>query len=221
MRILALVPSALGHSPGQRSTIELWERPLVEAGFLLEYAPFETPALRRVLSQKGQRPLKVQEMLSAYSRRVRCLRDLRRFDAVYVYREAALIGPAFLERWIARRGLPIIYSLDDPLYIPYVSPSNGWLSYLKFFGKVATICRLSRVVIVNSRFHQDYAEKYSGNVRQIPSVVDERIYRYRPGRPHGSPSAWAGAGAPRRQRTWDLSRVPLVSSPGESPTGFT
>lgn len=194
-RILALVPSQQGHSPGQRSTIELWERPLREAGFVLEYAPFETPEMRRLLGQRGQVLSKTREMLRAYSRRVRLLRDLRQFDAVYVYREAALIGPALLERWIARRGCPIIYSLDDPLYIPYVSPSNGWLSYLKVFGKVATICRLSRVVIVNSRFHQDYAEKHNRNVRQIPSVVDERIYRHRPERPHGWPVCvgWSGS----------------------------
>lgn len=195
-RILALVPSELGYSPGQRSTIELWERPLLEAGFALEYAPFETSALRRLLGQRGHILPKAREMLRAYSRRLRLLHDLRDVDAVYVYREAALIGPALLERWIARRRCPIIYSLDDPLYIPYVSPSNGWLSYLKFFGKVATICRLSRVVIVNSRFHQSYAEKFSRNVRQIPSVVDEGVYRYRPERPHGSPVCVGWTGSP-------------------------
>lgn len=195
-RILALVPSELGHSPGQRSTIELWERPLRRAGVVLEYAPFETPILRRVLGKKGGVLLKVQEMLRAYTRRVRLLRDLRGFDAVYAYREAALIGPALLERWVARRGVPIIYSLDDPLYVPYVSPSNGWLSYLKFFGKVASICRLSQVVIVNSRFHREYAEKYSRNVRQIPSLVDERIYRYRPERSHRPPVCVGWSGSP-------------------------
>jgi glycosyltransferase involved in cell wall biosynthesis len=195
-RVLALVPSELGHSPGQRSTIELWERPLREAGFELEYAPFETPELRRLLGQRGRVLPKAREMLRAYSRRLRLVRDVRGFDAIYIYREAALIGPALLERWVARQGCPIVYSLDDPLYIPYISPSNGWLSYLKFFGKVATICRLSRVVIVNSRFHQDYAEKYNRNVRQIPSVVDERIYRYRPERPHGSPVCVGWSGSP-------------------------
>jgi len=195
-RVLALVPSQLGHSPGQRSTIELWERPLRDAGFVFDYAPFETKELRRVLGQKGHALSKTREMLRAYSHRIRLLSDLRAFDAVYVYREAALVGPALLERWVARRGCPLIYSLDDPLYIPYISPSNGWLSYLKFFGKVAKICRLSRVVIVNSRFHKDYAERYSHNVRLIPSLVDERLYRYRPDRPHGSRVCVGWSGSP-------------------------
>jgi glycosyltransferase involved in cell wall biosynthesis len=195
-RVLALVPSELGHSPGQRSTIELWERPLLGAGFTIDYAPFETPEMRRLLGQRGRVLSKAQEMVRAYSRRVKLLRDARGIDAVYVYREAALIGPAFLERWVARRGYPIIYSLDDPLYIPYVSPSNGWLSYLKFFGKVATICRLSRVVIVNSRFHRDYAERHNRNVHQIPSVVDERTYSYRPERPRASGVCIGWSGSP-------------------------
>jgi len=215
-RVLALVPSEHGYSPGQRSTIELWERPLREAGFALEYAPFETPALRRVLGKTGQGLLKTREMLRAYSRRVRLLKDLRGFDAVYVYREAALIGPALLERWVARRRLPIIYSLDDPLYIPYVSPANGWLSYLKFFGKVATICRLSSVVIVNSEFHKEYAEKYSDNVRQIPSLVDERIYRYRPDRPRVPPVCIGWSGSPSTAPNLHLVRGALEDLAGRA-----
>ena len=88
------------------------------------------------------------------------LRSLDRYDGVLVYREAALVGPALIERLAARRK-PIIYQLDDPLYIPYKSPTSGWFSYLKFFGKVGTICSLSRVVIVNSRQHAEYASRFS------------------------------------------------------------
>jgi hypothetical protein len=73
--------------------------------------------------------------------------------------------------------------------MPYVSPANGWLSYLKCFGKVATICRISRAVIVNSRFHREYAERYCSNVWSIPPLVDDDVFRYRPHRPPSSPCA--------------------------------
>ena len=135
-------------------------------------------------------------MTRAYASRVRLLRGLEGFDGIYVHREAALIGPAVLERWVARRGKPVIYSLDDPLYIPYISPANGWLSHLKCFGKVATICRLSRAVIVNSRFHREYAERYNQNVWSIPSLVDERAYCYRPNRPRPSSPCIGWSGSP-------------------------
>jgi glycosyltransferase involved in cell wall biosynthesis len=64
--------------------------------------------------------------------------------------------------------------------VPYRSPWSGWASYLKFFGKVARIMRLSRTVIVNSRHHREYAERYNGNVWEVPSVVDADVYRPEP-----------------------------------------
>jgi glycosyltransferase involved in cell wall biosynthesis len=83
-----------------------------------------------------------------------------------------------IERLVAAMGKPIIYQLDDPLYVPYRSAVNGILSYLKFFGKVATICRLSTVVIANSSDHVAYARRHNPNVWQIPSIVDGSVFRY-------------------------------------------
>jgi glycosyltransferase involved in cell wall biosynthesis len=180
MEVLALVPNQYGQTPGQRSSIELWERVLTPAGIHIHYAPFETKRLQEVLYQSGHYATKVGEMLRAYVQRIKLLRDLDRFDAVFVYREAALLGPAFLEKMVVRRGKPIIYQLDDPLYVPYRSPSNGYLSYLKFFSKVSEICRLATVVIANSTPIREYVENYNKNVWQIPSIIDTSRYVFRP-----------------------------------------
>jgi glycosyltransferase involved in cell wall biosynthesis len=72
---------------------------------------------------------------------------------------------------VARRK-PIIYQLDDPLYVPYRSPSNGYLSYLKVFAKVGRIARMSRLTIVNSSQHREYVSRFTDRIVQIPSVVD-------------------------------------------------
>ena len=114
-------------------------------------------------------------LIRAYARQLRSVTNIDDYDGVLVYREAALVGPAAIERWVSRRK-PMIYQLDDPLYVPYKSPSNGWFSYLKFFGKVGHICRMSRVVVVNSRQHEEYARRHASNVVQIPSVVDGKLY---------------------------------------------
>jgi glycosyltransferase involved in cell wall biosynthesis len=180
VEVLALIPNQYGHAPGQRSSIELWESVLAPVGINIHYAPFETERLHEVLYRPGHYATKVGEMVRAYIDRIRLLGDLRRFDAVFVYREAALLGPAFLEKMVARRGLPIIYQLDDPLFIPYTSPSNGYLSYLKFFGKISEICRLSKVVMVNSTQIREYVSQYNQNIWQVPSVVDTTQYEFRP-----------------------------------------
>jgi glycosyltransferase involved in cell wall biosynthesis len=180
MNVLALIPNRYGFAPGQRSSIELWEHVLKPAGINIHYAPFESARLREILYRSGHQLQKAAEMLRGYVDRLRLLRNLQDYDAVFVYREAALLGPAFLEKMIARHGKPIIYQLDDPLYVPYRSPSNGYLSYLKFFSKVADICRVSTVVIVNSTHHRQFAEQYNKNIWQIPSIVDTKQYVFQP-----------------------------------------
>jgi glycosyltransferase involved in cell wall biosynthesis len=178
MRVLCLVPSQPGHSPGQRGSIELWERVLGPEGIHLEMAPFETARLRQVLYQPGHQFTKIAETIRAYADRIRLVDRVDEYDAVFIYREAALLGPAVIEKMIARRK-PVIYQLDDPLFVPYRSPSNGYLSYLKFFGKVKEIIKVSTVVIVNSTHIRQYAEQFNDNIWQVPSVVDTDKFTYR------------------------------------------
>src|SRR5947209_1489147 len=195
MRILVLSRYLYGHAPSPRSGIEVWERVLEPAGFELDYASFETPELHEVLSSPGLWAEKTTGMLRAYARRIGDLRSLAEYDAVLVNREAALIGPAWFERYAVGRGLPLIYHLDDPLYVPYRSQANGYLSYLKFFGKVGRLCRMASVVIVNSEAHRGYAQRFNPNVRLVPSVVDGELYSYRE-RPRASEPVrvgWTGS----------------------------
>jgi glycosyltransferase involved in cell wall biosynthesis len=180
LRILVLTPYLYGTAPGPRASIELWERVLEPAGITFEYVPFESERLHEIIYARGREREKAREMLAGLLRRGLLMRRLHEFDAVLVYREAALLGPALLERWVKRCGQPIIYQLDDPLYIPYRSPSNGYLSYLKFFGKVKSLVRMSSVVIVNSPHHREFAEPLNGNVWEIPSCVDDTAYKYVP-----------------------------------------
>jgi hypothetical protein len=95
-RILALLPNEPGYAPGQRSTIEIWQEPLRRSGFDVAFAPFEGPRLRAIISRRGNLIGKAFELLRCYAGRIRLLRDVSRWDAVVVYREAALIGPALL-----------------------------------------------------------------------------------------------------------------------------
>jgi glycosyltransferase involved in cell wall biosynthesis len=176
LRVLALTPNLYGVSPGQRSSIELWQKVLEPAGITMHHSSFETERLRSVIYQPRRYGRKTLELGRAYARRLRSLKDVDDYDAVLVYREAALVGPEFVERLVARHK-PIIYQLDDPLYVPYRSQWSGWLSYLKFFGKVGRIASLSKVVIVNSSYHRDYLTRFNSNVWQIPSVVDADLYK--------------------------------------------
>lgn len=199
MKVLAVVPNQLGWAPGQRSTIEAWEPLLTEHGITVDYAVFETERLHQVLYSPGRYGRKVLELGRAFVGQIDDVRHVRRYDAVYLYREAALAGPAVLERLIARSGVPIVYELDDPLHVPYRSVFNGGLARLKFRGKVAKICAMSAAVIANSTMIRRFAETHNDNVWQIPSVVDSRQYVYEP-KPLGARVCvgWSGSASTAR-----------------------
>lgn len=210
MRVLVLTPYPYGTTAGPRSSFELWERVLRDAGITLEYAVFETDELHRLIYRPGSLPRKAYEMGRAYLQFLPKLRAVRHFDAVLVNREATLIGPALVERWVARQGKPIIYQLDDPLYIPYRSPSNGALSYLKCFGKVRSICSLSSVVIGNSPSHVAYARRHNRNVWEIPSVVDAELYDgWRPQSHPAEPTCIGWTGSSSTAPNLQVIREPL------------
>jgi hypothetical protein len=93
MEVLTLVPNRGGFAPGQRGSIELWEDVLKPAGINLHWAPFETERLHEILYAPGHQFEKAAEMLKAYRERMDLVDHLDDYDAVFVYREAALLGP--------------------------------------------------------------------------------------------------------------------------------
>jgi glycosyltransferase involved in cell wall biosynthesis len=179
MRVLAIVPSLYDTSPGQRYRLEQWEPLLNRNGVEIEYAPFETEELRSVLYSAGNFGAKLAAVAKGVSKRAEEIRNLEGFDLVYVFREAALLGPAWFEYKIARKGKPMVFDFDDAVFVPYRSPSNGYLSYLKFPGKTASICRRSAHVMAGNQFLADYALKFNDKVTIIPTTIDTEKYLVR------------------------------------------
>jgi len=206
--ILALAPYLPGTAGGQRTSIESWAPALAAHGINVHLVPFESDALHRILYQRHQTVSKGAEMIRCYRESIRLVGDLSGYDAVFVHREAALVGPEILERWVVRRGLPLIYGLDDPLFVPYRSPANGALSRLKFPGKVARLCSLATCVVVNSSPLRAFAEKHNDNVWNVPSLVDEASYLPQP-RQSGAPICVGWSGSSTSAANLDILVAPL------------
>ncbi len=207
IEVLVLTPALHGTSPGQRFRIEQWAPYLESRGFRFTFASFEDDALHEVLYQSGQRVRKAARMGRAYARRLRRIREVGSFDVVYLYREAALIGPALLEKRIARSGVPIVYDFDDPIWLPYRSPSNGAFSRLKWPSKTARICEMASVVTVGNRLLGEYARLHASSVEVVPSTID--LERYPMGATQRADDA---AGAPTLAWTGSHSTLPFLES---------
>jgi glycosyltransferase involved in cell wall biosynthesis len=120
---------------------------------------------------------KAQLVARSVVRRFDALKRVKNFDLVYIFREAALLGPPVFERLIHRSGVPVVFDFDDAIFVSYRSPSNGYLSYLKFANKTKTICRLSSHVMVGNPYLADYAKQVNQNVTVIPTTIDTEKYQ--------------------------------------------
>jgi glycosyltransferase involved in cell wall biosynthesis len=194
MRVLALVPSLYDTSPGQRYRIEQWTPLLNRSGVEITFAPFECAELNRRLHEPGGMVPKAWLIAKAFWRRAQTLARVRDYDVCYIFREAALLGPPLFEYWVRRAGVPVIFDFDDAIFVPYVSPSNGYLSYLKFPAKTRSICRISTAVIAGNPYLAEYARQVNDNVTVVPTTMDTKKYQCRR-QPPGTPPVigWTGS----------------------------
>jgi glycosyltransferase involved in cell wall biosynthesis len=180
VKVLAWVPYPLGIAPGQRYRIEQWSPYLREMGIDVTFQSFATPSLARTLYTTGHWAAKAAGMARGMLRRLSEALQATTYDAVLLQREASLIGPAWAERLLHARQPAIVYDFDDAIYLPYVSPTNRYLSYLKFPWKTRALCRMAGAVMAGNDHLAAYASRYNGRVFVVPSTVSMREYQPRP-----------------------------------------
>jgi glycosyltransferase involved in cell wall biosynthesis len=193
--IAALVPNVLGFSPGQRVRIELWAEGLEDAGWRVDFFPFEDDPLHEILYRGGNALGKLGGLSRCYKKQLDVVTNKLSADVVFIYREAALIGPALLER-IAARDKPVIFDIDDPIFLPYKSPLNNWASLLKFSRKTHNLFRLSTHITAINHLIGDYARGFNPNVTVIPNFIDTAKYFPRKGGDLSSPVKLIWMGSP-------------------------
>jgi glycosyltransferase involved in cell wall biosynthesis len=148
----------------------------------MDFAPFESQHLTRLLYQPGHTGKKIYWVARDFLRRARVVARSRGYDAAIVYREAALIGPAIYERLLARSGVPMFFDFDDAIWSPTQDAAsvNGFFSKLHFWGKTSTTCRISTGVIAGNNYLADYARQRNDNVIVIPTTIDLDDYPVQP-----------------------------------------
>ncbi len=172
LSVCALVPYQLNTAPCQRYRLEQWQPYLEQEGIRLDFLPFADQRLSGLLHKRGKTPAKSLAILSAFARRVGHVISARSYDAVVIHRAACLAGPALFERMIPLLGKPVIYDFDDAIFMLHTTEANRRFGWPKFPGKTASICRLSRHVVVGNSFLADYARQYNERVTIIPPSVD-------------------------------------------------
>lgn len=171
--ILFIIPAPTGISPGQRFRFEHYLSFLQQAGIGYTISNFYSEKAWSTIYTPGNRVKKIMIILRGFSRRLLDLFRSVRYNYVYIYREAAPLGPPFFE-WVFSKILrkKIIYDFDDAIWIPVTSEYNKAVSRLKNFSKVGIICRWAYHVSAGNDFLENYARQFNEKTSVIPTVVN-------------------------------------------------
>jgi len=189
IRVLALSPIP-EEGAGCRFRIAQFIPYLESVGIDVTLRSLFTPEFFRLVYKPGHYVRKAVTFAALSVRRLDSLREVSRYDVVFIYREIFPIGPALIERWLASgRRPPVVFDFDDAIFLPSVSNANRVIGALKQPRKVDAIIRLSDQVIAGNDFLADYARRLNSEVAMIPTCVDTTRFV-----PAGPASAAASAG---------------------------
>jgi glycosyltransferase involved in cell wall biosynthesis len=178
MRVLALSSYPI-EAASTRFRIAQFIEPLAEMDIELELSSFLSSEQFAKFYAPGSSTAKAAGMIRPFLKRIGETISARKYDAVFLQREAMFFGPAIFE-WLMQKavGLPLILDLDDATYVRYESPRFGkFASALKFFGKTDRLIGRADAVVCGNRFIAEHVSSRGSDTVVIPTVVDTEIFK--------------------------------------------
>jgi glycosyltransferase involved in cell wall biosynthesis len=193
--LLVLAPNP-SSAASTRFRLEQFFPALRAAGIEPLLRPFLDENAFQLLYRRDATLRKAALALEALAGRVADLMRSTRARAVLIHREAALVGPPLIE-WLLARVVrrPIVFDLDDAVWVPYASPTYGALlsRLLKAPGKTHFTLAAAARVIAGNAYIADYARRYNSRIDVIPTVVDTDAFHPAPRLPYDVPVlGWVG-----------------------------
>jgi glycosyltransferase involved in cell wall biosynthesis len=175
-KILYIVPHRLDRSPGQRFRCEQYLQFLQAEGYDINYSNLLNEREDALFYSKGKYLQKFLIFLKSFILRTKDVFRANRYDIIFIYREAIMVGSTLFERLFKLSKAKIIFDFDDSIWLNDTSDGNQSLQWLKRPSKTATICRLADVVIVGNEYLAQYARNHSKNVVVIPTTIDTNYH---------------------------------------------
>jgi glycosyltransferase involved in cell wall biosynthesis len=167
----------LDRSPGQRFRCEQYIPYLKAEGFEITYSNILSEKDDKVFYSNGKLLQKFLIFIKSFLIRTYDLLRANRYDVIFIYREALMVGSTLFERLFTLSKATIIFDFDDSIWLHDTSDGNQGLQWLKKPSKTATICRLADCVIVGNEYLAGYARQYSNNVVVIPTTIDTGYHK--------------------------------------------
>jgi glycosyltransferase involved in cell wall biosynthesis len=176
MRVLFLIPHPIEGASSRYRVLQYI--PHFEArGIQCQVSSFLSREFYRIAYSQGAWVKKTGCMAISTVRRLWDVVNSKRFDLVFIHREVFPFGPPFLESLLALCKIPIVFDMDDAIFMPHMNHSNTFLRWLRMPSKVGAILKWSSAAIVSNAYLAHYARQFNSNVHVIPTSVDTDLFR--------------------------------------------
>ncbi len=196
--MLLMAVHAPDRTPSQRFRIEEFLPYLREQGIETDFSWALSADDAKTFYGKVPASEKAKVVARAGARQVKAVAPhllRKRYDVIFVQREAFFLGGPWLE-WLASRSAPMIYDFDDAIWVHQVSESNRRFAFLKNVNKVPRLVELAHTVFAGNPYLANWARAFNGNVRVVPTTIDTEVYRPGPAREEASAPVvigWSGS----------------------------
>lgn len=177
-KILFIAPYPQGKAPSQRFRFEQYIPALHAAGYETELIPFLSERDWAPLYKNGSIPRKAWSMIRSFWKRFFLLFRLKKYDHIFIHREASMIGPPVFEWFLAKvLKRKFIYDFDDAIWLPNYSQSNARFHRLKAYGKVKKIAKWADQITVGNAYLKEFASEFNDKVMIIPTTIDLEVHK--------------------------------------------
>ena len=194
-RVLFVAMHRPKRSPGQRFRFEQYIPYLEQHGYTCDISYIISESQDKIIYSRGHYPEKLLIFANSVLTRMKDVVAARRYDIVFIYREALMINSGLVEALLASSGARAILDFDDAIWLQGVSNENVRLAWLRRGpSKVPGILRRMDTVFAGNEYLAAYARRFNPSVHVVPTTLDTDTHAPRTTRPHaGVCIGWSGS----------------------------
>ncbi len=145
---------------------------LERLGLKCDVQSFMDESMYRASIAPGRTMRKLIMTMAATAKRLRAIFSAKHYDVVYLQRELLPFGPPWIERWLARSGVTLVFDYDDALFIKRPSRYNPIATFFRSPEKTKEMFQLVDCTIAGNDWLRDVARDAGGRAETIEVAED-------------------------------------------------
>ncbi len=183
-KILFICPYPKGVQAGQRFKYEQYFDLFQSNNFDIKVSSFMSFQLWKIIYQPGNLLKKIFYTLFGYYKRIKEIKNLSNYDAVYIFMWVVPLGGNFFEKIYLNKSKKVIYDIEDNILINFKKKDN-LVAFLRSEYKIKYLIKNSDYLITSSPMLSDICKTISNksfNIEYISASIS--LNRYLPTKNH-------------------------------------